>query len=108
MGTIEIQEKLFLGDLGKPFNYEDNSFDLVISVGCLHNLSLPYINMALSEIQRVSHQSYVMVESFRDEKEFFNLECWALTAETLLDVDSWQWLMGRAGYTGDFEFIFFE
>ena len=104
----EIQEKLFLGDLGKPFDYEDNSFDLVISVGCLHNLSLPYINTALSEIQRVSYQSYVMVESFRDEKEFFNLECWALTAETLLDVDSWQWLMGRAGYTGDFEFIFFE
>jgi hypothetical protein len=49
-----------------------------------------------------------MVESFRNEFEMFNLECWALTAETIKDVDEWKWIFERFGYTGDYEFIFFE
>jgi SAM-dependent methyltransferase len=104
----EVREKLYQHDLKELFPCDENSFDLVMSLGCLHNLPLPSVVQALSEVQRVGRQGYTMVESFRNEKEFFNLQCWALTAETLLDVQSWQWLHQSAGYTGDFEFIFFE
>jgi SAM-dependent methyltransferase len=104
----EIKENLFRHDLAETFPCEDNHFDLVVSLGCLHNLSLPSVVHALSEVQRVGRQGYVMVESFRNEQEFFNLECWALTAETLVSVDAWHWLHQTAGYGGDFEFIFFE
>lgn len=91
-----------------PYPYADGEFDLVISLGALHNLRLPELEVALKEIQRVGKQKFVMVESYRNELEMFNLECWALTAESLLDTGEWLWLYDRLGYTGDYEFIFFE
>ena len=38
----------------------------------------------------------------------FNLQCWALTGESFFDVAEWIWLYNRFGYTGDYEFIYFE
>ena len=49
-----------------------------------------------------------MLESNRNELEMFNLECWALTAESLFDNAEWIWLFSHFGYTGDYEFIYFE
>ena len=66
------------------------------------------LEKALNEIDRVGRQGYVMVESYRSEQEQFNLQCWALTCESFFDVDEWIWLYDRFGYTGDYEFIFFE
>jgi ubiquinone/menaquinone biosynthesis C-methylase UbiE len=90
------------------FPYKDDEFDLVISLATLHNLRLPEIEIALSEIERTSRQAYVMVESYRNELEMFNLECWALTAESLLHPEEWQWLFHKLRYSGDYEFIYFE
>ena len=64
--------------------------------------------MALREIQRVGKQGYVMLESYRNEQELFNLQCWALTCESFFDTEEWVWLYNHFGYTGDYEFIFFE
>jgi len=88
--------------------FMDDEFDLVISLGALHNLHIYELETAVREIQRVGKQGYIMVESFRNELEMFNLECWALTAESIMDVDEWKWLYNKFGYTGDYEFIFFE
>lgn len=90
------------------YPFSDNEFDLVISLGTLHNLRLFELETALKEIQRVGRQGYVMLESYRNERELFNLECWALTAESLLDQEEWVWLYEHFGYTGDYEFIYFE
>ena len=49
-----------------------------------------------------------MVESYRSELEQFNLQCWALTAESFFDDEEWVWLYRHFGYTGDYEFIYFE
>jgi hypothetical protein len=65
------------------------------------------LNKALKEMSRVGRQNYLMVESFRNEQEQFNLECWALTAETLINVNSWKWMFSQSGYSGDYEFIYF-
>ena len=89
------------------YPWNDDFFDLVISLGTFHNLHLPELEKALKEVQRVGKHAYVMVESFRDEQEQFNLECWALTAETLLSVQAWEWVYQAVGYTGDYEFIYF-
>ena len=104
----EIRNELFHHKAQERYQYEDNEFDLVISLGCLHNLRLFELDVALKEIERVGRQGYVMVESYRSEQEQFNLQCWALTCESFLDVDEWTWLFERFGYKGDFEFIFFE
>ena len=42
------------------------------------------------------------------ELELFNLECWALTAESLFHTEEWIWLYKEFGYNGDYEFIYFE
>ena len=86
----------------------DGYFDLVISLGCLHNLRIFELKTALSEIERVGKLKYVMLESYRNEQELFNLQCWALTAESFFDTAEWIWLYNHFGYTGDYEFIYFE
>jgi SAM-dependent methyltransferase len=88
--------------------YGDGQFDLVVSLGVLHNLRLFELKTALAEIERVGRRKYVMVEGYRNEREMFNLQCWALTAETLLHTADWIWLYEHFGYTGDYEFIYFE
>jgi len=90
------------------YPFGDKAFDLVISLGCLHNLRVFELKTALGEIERVGKRGYVMLESYRNELEMFNLECWALTAESLLDTAEWIWLYQHFGYTGDYEFIYFE
>ncbi len=91
-----------------PYPWKDKYFDLVISLGCVHNLRIFELEKALKEIERVGKNKYIMMESYRNEEEMFNLECWALTAESLFDEQEWVWLFDRFGYTGDYEFIFFE
>jgi SAM-dependent methyltransferase len=91
-----------------PYPWGDKLFDLVISLGTLHNLRIFELETALGEIQRVGKQAYVMVESYRSEQELFNLQCWALTAESFFDTAEWIWLYEHFGYQGDYEFIYFE
>ena len=104
----EFKGHLFKHQAQDRYPYKDDEFDLVISLGCLHNLKIFDLKNALLEIERVGKNKYVMVESYRNELEMFNLECWALTAESLFDTDEWIWLYNTFGYTGDYEFIFFE
>ena len=104
----EIRPWLIRARAGEPLPFADASFDLALSVGVLHNLPIGRLARALGEMERLGRHKYLMVESYRNEQELFNLQCWALTCQTFLDVESWSWLYGQAGYTGDFEYIFFE
>jgi len=104
----DFRGHLFQHRAQDPFPFKDKEFDLVISLACLHNLRIFELKAALQEVERVAKNKYVMVESYRNELEMFNLECWALTAESLFDMDEWIWLYKQFGYTGDYEFIYFE
>jgi SAM-dependent methyltransferase len=103
----DFSGRLFKHSVKQPMPFVDQEFDLVISLGVLHNLRLPELALAIPEIERVGKQKYVMTESYRNEAEMFNLECWALTAESLFDDGEWQWLLNHHGYTGEFELIYF-
>jgi len=103
-----IRPYLFRYRAQDPYPWGDKHFDLVISFGTLHNLRLFELDTAVHEIERVGRQKYIMVESYRNELEQFNLECWALTAEAFFDTAEWIWLYRHFGYTGDYEFIYFE
>ena len=104
----EVKEFLFKHRAQEPYPYEDNEFDLVISLGCMHNLRLFELEIALKEIERVGKNGYIMMESYRNEQEQFNLQCWALTCESFFDHKEWPWLYTHFGYSGDYEFIYFE
>ena len=66
------------------------------------------LEKAIKEIERVGKQKFIMKESYRNEQELFNLQCWALTCESFFDSEEWVWLYEHFGYTGDYEFIYFE
>ena len=84
------------------------NFTLALSLGTFHNLTLRDLHQALPTIQNAARHKYIMVESFRDEREWFNLTAWCLTAETLMRPEDWEFLFKQTGYTGDWEFIFFR
>ena len=104
----EIRNSLFIHKAQEKYPFEDNEFDLVISLGCFHNLRIFELQTALSEVERVGKRGYVMLESYRNELEQFNLQCWALTCESFFDYKEWPWIYEHFGYTGDYEFIYFE
>ena len=104
----EIRDNLFIQRAEEPFPYADGEFDLVISVNSLHNLPVFSLKKALAEMERVGRNKYLCVESFRNEQELFNLQCWALTCESFFSKDEWEWLFEEFKYTGDYEFIYFE
>ena len=106
--TANVQPHLLKQKVQDPLPFGDQEFDLVISLGTFHNLRLFELQTALLEMERVGKRGYLMLESYRNEKELFNLQCWALTAESFFDVSEWIWLYRHFGYTGDYEFIFFE
>jgi len=104
----DLKASLFRYRAQDPYPFGDNYFDLVISLTTLHNLRLFELKTALAEIERVGKQGYIMLESYRNELEQFNLQCWALTCESFFDTAEWIWLYRHFGYTGDYEFIYFE
>ena len=104
----DFKGNLFRYRAQDAYPFGDKSFDLVISLGCLHNLRIFELKTALAEIERVGKAGYVMLESYRSELELFNLQCWALTCESFFDTAEWIWLYQHFGYSGDYEFIYFE
>ncbi len=88
--------------------YPDRSFDLVLAINSLHNLQLPGLEIALGEINRVgTKNAYLVVDAYRTEREKVNLLYWQLTCECFFSPEEWEWVFKNAGYTGDYEFIYF-
>jgi len=103
----EIRDCLYCGRAEDPYRHDVEEFDLVISLTTLHNLMIGELVASLKEIERVGKQKYIVVESYRSEQELFNLQCWALTAESYFRPEEWKWVFDVARYTGDYEFIYF-
>ena len=81
---------------------------MVISINTLHNLKLFDLENSIREIQRVGKKKYLVVESYRNEEELVNLQCWNTVGQCFFDVEEWIYLFGEFNYLGDYEFIFFE
>ena len=89
--------------------FPDKSFDLVISLNVLHNLYNYDLWSALQEIERVGRGGkYLVVETYRNEREKVNLLYWQLTCRAFHTPQEWEWLYQQAGYTGDHGYITFE
>jgi protein-L-isoaspartate(D-aspartate) O-methyltransferase len=90
-----------------PFAADE--FDFVVTINALHNLYNFDLWSAIREIERVGKGAkHITVESYRNEREKVNLLYWQLTCRAFLSTREWEWLFERAGYTGDYGYIFFE
>lgn len=104
----EIRKMLFVHKAQEPNPFKDKEFDLVVSITTLHNLYINELRSALKEIERVGKNNYIAMESYKNEEELFNLQCWALTCNSFFTPEEWIWLFNKFGYRGDYEFIYFE
>ena len=104
----EVKQDLSVHKAQDRYPFRDKEFDLAISITTLHNLAVYDLKAALGEIERVGKNKFIVVESFRNELELFNLECWALTCKAFFSPDEWTWLFKEFGFSGDYEFIYFE
>ncbi len=104
----EIRDDLIVSDAEYIKTFHNKEFDLCISNMTLHNFDILKLSMILPEISRVSTQSLVTVESYRNSRELFNLQCWALTCKSFHSPREWRFIFKKFGYKGDFEFLFFE
>ena len=104
----DIKKNIIYHDVRDKLPFEDNEFDLTISITTFHNLKINELELSLKEMERIGKNGYLVVESYRNERELFNLQCWALTCESFFEADEWEWIFSHFGYTGDYEFIFFE
>ena len=89
--------------------FEDNYFDLVISINTLHCLENYDLEKSLKEMERVGKsKKYLCVESYRNEVEKANLLYWQVTCEAINSPKEWFWWFKTTEYSGDYSFIYFE
>jgi ubiquinone/menaquinone biosynthesis C-methylase UbiE len=98
----EVRNKLQVADATKlPF--EDNFFDLVISINTIHNLDKAECATALQEISRVSKKNaFLTVDAYRNNEEKQRMDAWNLTAKTIMSVDDWIKFFEKSQYKGDY------
>lgn len=103
----DVKKNLYVHKAQNRTKYSDKYFDLVISLGTLHNLELFDLYKSIKEISRISKKNYIMVEGYRSLDELFNLQCWALTCNAFFSKKEWLWIFKETNYKGDYEFIYF-
>jgi ubiquinone/menaquinone biosynthesis C-methylase UbiE len=87
----------------KDLPFEDDSFDLVISINTVHNLPLEECKQSLREIQRVARKdAFIVVDSWRSDEEKESMQAWNLTAETYMLTSHWEALFAEVGYSKDY------
>ena len=98
----EIKYKLKVAN-ATNLPYEDNYFDLVISINTVHNLNKIECATALREISRVSKKNaFLTVDAFNNEDEEKRMYAWNLTAKTIMSVDEWIKFFDQKNYDGDY------
>jgi len=89
--------------------FDDDSFDLVISINTIHNLPLDECKRSLREIERVSRRNaFITVDAWRNEDEKKRMLQWNLTALTYMSSDDWKKLFDEVGYTSDYYWFIAE
>lgn len=83
--------------------FEDNYFDLVVSINTIHNLDIDRCKKAIQEITRVcKRKSFITVDAWRNDEEKKRMSMWNLTAKTYMHADDWIKLFHEINYEGDY------
>lgn len=101
-----IKKNLKVFDARNKFN-SNKKFDLVISINLIHNFELKDVFKFLKNVVSISKNSYISTESYRNEEELYNLQCWALTCESFFSDKEWRWIFNNSHYYRDYELIYF-
>jgi ubiquinone/menaquinone biosynthesis C-methylase UbiE len=98
----EVVGRLHLGT-AESLPFPDGSFDCVISLNTIHNLTREGVVVAMREIQRLSGgRAFVQVDSYRTPEEREIAVSWIITARFHDYPEGWLKVYSEAGYTGDY------
>ena len=104
----DVIGRLHLGN-ATSLPFPDNSFKLALSINTIHNLGLEDCKTAINEIQRVSpDNSFIQVDSYRNEAELAAFEDWMLTAKSYFKPEEWLEIFSSLGFTGDYDWTIVE
>ena len=93
----------------KKLDFKDNSFDLVIGINVVHNLSTNFCKKSIEEIQRVSGgKAFIQVDAYRNDNELKILKKWIVTAKTYLKPSEWKKMFKEIGYSGFYDYTILE
>jgi ubiquinone/menaquinone biosynthesis C-methylase UbiE len=104
----DVAGRLQLGS-AESLPFPDRSFDAVISINTLHNLSRERVIVAIKEIERLAPgHAFVQVDAYYtpEQRELFMQ--WVLTAEFHGYPEQWLQVFKEAGYTGDWYWTVLE
>tara|TARA_A100001011_G_C14053687_1_gene732988 strand:- start:172 stop:828 length:657 start_codon:yes stop_codon:yes gene_type:complete len=98
----EVKDKLEVGN-AKDLQFEDNTFDLVISINTIHNLEKEDCAKSLKEIERVSKKDkFIIVDAYENDEEKKRMFTWNLTAKTIMHTEEWKKFFKENEYSGDY------
>lgn len=101
-GHPGIKKFLSVGD-ARNLEFEDNYFDLVISVNTVHNFDIEECKKSILELKRVSKKNvFLTVDAYRNDEEKKRMYKWNLTAKTIMSVEDWKKTFNEIGYYEDF------
>ena len=101
-GMNEIKNEISVGSC-ESIPFEDNYFDLVISINTIHNLEKEGCAKSLKEICRVSKKhKFIIVDAYSNNLEKERMFAWNLTAKTIMHRDDWIDFFEKNNYDGDY------
>ena len=87
--------------------FEDNYFDLVISINTLHNLPEIDCKEAFREINRVTKKdAFVTNDAWEDASGKEAMMKWNLTGLTYMSTEDWKEFFKEVSYSGDYYWFF--
>ncbi len=83
--------------------FDNNYFDLVISINTIHNLDEEGCARSLKEICRVSKKNkFIIVDAYSNDEEKKRMYSWNLTAKTIMHQKDWIKFFNENNYDGDY------
>ena len=99
---VAVKNNIKVGD-AKNLEFDDNYFDLVMSINTVHNLDLDDCITSIKESSRVSKaNSFITVDAYNTDEEKERMYKWNLTAKTIMSVNDWKNTFKKIGYNGDY------